>query len=67
MLAYIGPDPNGSQMAERLRNWADNQKVASSIPRLEKLRCVLGQGTSPYFPRGNVPVLTVGRSGLLHD
>ena len=26
-------------------------------------RCVLGQGTSPYLPQGDVPVLTVRRSG----
>ena len=31
-----------------------NQKFASSI---------LGQGTSPHLPRGNVPVLSVSRSG----
>ena len=53
----------GSQVAERLGNRATNQKVASSIPCHAKLRCVLGQGTSPYLPRGNVPVLTVSRSG----
>ena len=28
-----------------------------------KWRSVLGQGISPYLPRGNVPVLTVSRSG----
>ena len=37
-------------MAERLRYWAFNQKVAGSIPGHVKLRCGLGQGTSPYLP-----------------
>ena len=50
-------------MAERLRNWVSNQMVAESIPVHAKLHCVLGQGTSPYFPWGYVPVLTVNRSG----
>ena len=53
----------GSQLAERLGNWASNLKVASSIPGSAKLSYVLGQGTSPYLPRENVPVLTVNRSG----
>ena len=48
-------------MAERLGNWAINQKVAGLIPAVPKGR-VLGQGTSPYLPRGNVSVLTVSRS-----
>ena len=52
-----------SQVAERLGNRATNLKVACSIPGRAKWRCVLGQGTSPYLPRGNVPVLTVSRSG----
>ena len=50
-------------MAERLGKSASNKKVAGSIPGSAKLRCVLGQGTSPYLPRVNVPVLTVSRSG----
>ena len=50
-------------MAERLGNRASNQKVAGSILSCAKLRCVLEQGTSPYLPRGIVPVLTVSRSG----
>ena len=45
----------GSQMAERLGSWAINPKVVGSIPGREKLRCVLGQGTSPYLPRGECP------------
>ena len=53
----------GSQVAERLGNRASNQKVASLIPGRAKLHCDLGQGTSPYLPRGDVPVLTVSRSG----
>ena len=52
-----------SQVAEQLGNRATIQKVACSIPGRAKLRCVLGQGTSPYLPRGNVPVLTVSLSG----
>ena len=52
----------GSQVAEWLGNRASNLTVASSIPGHVKLR-VLGKGTSPYLPRGNVPVLTVSRSG----
>ena len=39
----------GSQVAERLGNRDSNQKVTGSIPVCEKLRCVLGQGTSPYL------------------
>ena len=45
----------GFQLAERLGNWAINQEVASSIPGRAKLCCVLGQGTSPYLPRGECP------------
>ena len=45
----------GGQMAEQLENLAFNQKVAGSIPGRVKLRCVLGQGTSPYFPLGERP------------
>ena len=40
----------GSQVAERLGNRASNQKVAGSIPGRVKWRCVLGQGTPPYWP-----------------
>ena len=53
----------GGQMAERLGSRAINQKVASSIPGHAKLRCVLGQGTSPYLLWGNVPVLYVSCYG----
>ena len=52
-----------SRVAERLGNRASNQRVVGPIPGRAKLRCVLGQGTSPYLPRGNVPVLSVSRSG----
>ena len=44
-------------MDERLGNRAINQKESSLIPGRAKLRCALGQGTSPYLPRENVPVL----------
>ena len=54
---------HGGQMAEQLGSRAINQKVVGSIPGRAKWRCVLGQGTSPYLPWGNVPVLTVSRSG----
>ena len=47
----------GSQVAERLGNGT------GSIPGHAKLCCVLGQGTSPNLPRGNVPVLPVSLSG----
>ena len=47
------------QMAERLGDWATNPKVDGSISGCEKLRYVPGQGTSPYLPRGNVPVLKI--------
>ena len=50
-----GQRNNTGQMAERLGNLAINQKVAGSIPRLCKLRCVLRQGTSPYLPWGGCP------------
>ena len=36
-------------MAERLGNRANNRKVASSILGRAKLRCVPGQGTSPWI------------------
>ena len=49
-------------MAERLGNWASSQTVAGSIPGCVKLCCVLGQGTS-LLASGNVPVLTLSRSG----
>ena len=42
-----------SQVAERSGNRASNQKVADFIPGRAKLRCVVGQGTSPDLPRGN--------------
>ena len=51
------------QMAEQLGDRAINHKVAGSIPAVRKDGCVLGQGISPYLPWGNVPVLTVSRSG----
>ena len=50
-------------LAERLGSQASNQNVAGSIPGRPRLRCVLGQGTSPYLLWGDVPVLTVSRSG----
>ena len=51
----------GSQMAERLGNRASNLKVASSIPGRAKLS--LGKALHPTCLGGNVPVLTVSRSG----
>ena len=50
-------------MAGAVREWASNLKVAGLISGGAKLCCVFGHGTSPYLPRGNVPVLTVSRSG----
>ena len=46
---------SGSQMAERWGSRAGNQKVAGSISCRAKWCCVLGQGTSPYLPRGECP------------
>ena len=43
------------QMAEQLGSRAINQKVAGSISDRGEGRCVLGQGTSPYLPRGECP------------
>ena len=45
----------GGRMAEWLGSRAINQKAVGSIPSRAKLRCVLGQGTSPYLPRGECP------------
>ena len=45
----------GSQMAERLGSRVISQKVVGSIPGRAKLHCVIGQGTSPYLPRGECP------------
>ena len=42
----------GGQMAERLGNRAINQMVVGLFHGRAKCRCVLGQGTSPYLPRG---------------
>ena len=53
----------GSQMAERLVNGAIVQKVSGLNPGRAKLHSVLEQGTSPYLPRWNFPVLTASRSG----
>ena len=51
---------SGRQMAERLGNWAINQKVAGSIPCRNKWHCVLGQGTSPYLPINFTNTITHG-------
>ena len=53
----------GGQMAERLGSQAIDQKVVGSIPGRAEVRVVLGQGTSPSLPRGNVPCLPGGRPG----
>ena len=45
----------GSQVAEWVEHRACNLKVASSIPGWCTWRCVPGQGTSPYLPRGECP------------
>ena len=49
------PTEHGGQMAERVGNRTNNQKVAGSIPGRDKLHCVLRQGTSPYLPQGECP------------
>ena len=54
---------SGGQMAERLGNRAINQKVASSIPGCEKIVLCPYARHFTLFASGNVPVLTVSRSG----
>ena len=49
-------------MAERLGNWPINQKVAGSIPP-ENDVVSLGKALHRTCLGGNVPVLTVSRSG----
>ena len=62
-MCYIGL-VLGSQVAERLGNMASNLKVASSIPGLAKLHCVLVVVYLTLLASGgNVPVLTVHCSG----
>ena len=48
-------------MAERLRDWAINQNVASSIPGRDVVS--LGKALHLTCLGGNVPVLTVSGSG----
>ena len=59
-------------MAERLGNRAGNQKVAGSITQpckmvlcVQQHHCCFANDArpSPYLPLGNVPVITVSRSG----
>ena len=50
-------------MAERLGNRALNQKVAGSIPGVPNDIVSLGKALHPTCLGGNVPVLTVSRSG----
>ena len=53
----------GGQMAERLESRVINQKVAGSIPGHAFDIVSLGKALHPTGLRGNVPVLTVSRSG----
>ena len=53
---------NQGQMAERLGNRALNLKVAGSVPVLNDV-VSLGEALHPTCLGGNVPVLTVSRSG----
>ena len=53
----------GSQMAERLGNRANTQKVAGSIPGRENDVVSLGKALHPTCLGGNVPVRTLSRSG----
>ena len=50
-------------MAERLGNRAINKKVAGSIPGRAYDVVSLGKALHPACLGGNVPVLTVSRSG----
>ena len=49
-------------MAERLGNWAINQKVTGSILAVPNYVRSLGKALHPTCFKGNVPVLTVCRS-----
>jgi len=54
----------GGQMAERLGNRATNQKVVGSIPGRAKMTlCPWARHFTLLASGGNVPVLTVSRSG----
>ena len=50
-------------MAKRLGNQAINQKVAGSIHAVQIYVMSLNKACHPTYLRGNVPVLTVSRSG----
>ena len=51
-------------MAERLGSWACNRKVTGSYPpAVQNEVMFLGEALHPTCLGGNVPVLTVGRSG----
>ena len=52
-----------SQLAEQLENRASNQKVAGSIPRPCKMTLCPWARHFTLLATGNVPVLTVSRSG----
>ena len=49
----------GSQVAERVGNWACNQKVAGLIPGCANYVVSLGKALQPTCLRGTVPILTV--------
>ena len=51
-LANFENERSRSQVAERVEHRASNLNVATSIPGRCTWRCVLGQGTPPYLPRG---------------
>ena len=52
-----------SQMAERWGSWARNQKVANRFPAVSNDVVTLGKALHLICRGGNVPVLTVSRSG----
>ena len=62
-MSYLVSSVLGSQMAERLRNQAINQKVAGSIPSWPTYVVSFSKILHPTCLRGNVPVLTVSRCG----
>ena len=51
------------QMVERLGNRAINQKVAGSVLPCHMTLCPWGKALHPTSFGGNVPVLTLSRSG----
>ena len=56
-------DENGSQVAERLGNRASSRRLPFRFLSVQNDVVSLGKALHPTCLRGNVPVLTVSRSG----